>query len=158
MSVSIVEIKMPTVPNTNNLYQLNFDMFQLPEGVIPLDVLHRMDHKTPKILNIPIMNNNNTTCSLTKTFPIAMLTLAGRCKEVQDISWTKLQDNTAKLLPKLPNNTDLNFEPDTNNSTRSIPDADIPDKPRSKLKELLDIKYINTVSQTAMHIGRTNLN
>ena len=48
MSVSVVEIKMPMVPNTNNLYQLNFDMFQLPEGVIPLNALHRMEHKTPK--------------------------------------------------------------------------------------------------------------
>ena len=65
MSVSVMEIKMPTVPNTNNLYELNFDMFQLP-GVIPLDILHRMDHKSPKKLNIPIMNNNNTACSLTK--------------------------------------------------------------------------------------------
>ena len=35
-------------PDTNNLYELNFDMFQLSEGVIPLDMLHRMDHKTPK--------------------------------------------------------------------------------------------------------------
>ena len=48
MSVSIVEIKTTMVPYTNNLYELNFDMFQLPEGVIPLDILHRMDHKTPK--------------------------------------------------------------------------------------------------------------
>ena len=48
VSVSVVEIKMPMVPNTNNLYELNFDTFQLPEGVITLDVQHRMDHKTPK--------------------------------------------------------------------------------------------------------------
>ena len=107
MSVSIVEIKMPIVPNTDNLYELNFDMFHLPEGVIPLDVLHRMDHKTPKTLTIPIMNTNNTTCSLTKNSPIATLMLVGRCEEFQEVSWTKLQDNTAKLFPKLPNNTNL---------------------------------------------------
>ena len=66
LSVSVVEIKIPTVPNTNNLYELNFETFQLPEGVIPLDVLHRMDHKAPKTLNTPIMNTTNTTCCLTK--------------------------------------------------------------------------------------------
>ena len=67
MSVSVVEIKTPIAPaKSNNLYELTFDTFQLPKGVIPLDVLHRMAHKTPKILNIPIMNTNNTTCSLTK--------------------------------------------------------------------------------------------
>ena len=59
---------MPTVSNTNNLYELNFDMFQLSEGVIPLHVLHRMDHKTSKTLDIPIMNTSNTTCSLTKNY------------------------------------------------------------------------------------------
>ena len=53
-------------------------MFQLPEGVIPLDVLHRIDHKTPKTLNIPIMNVNNTTCSLAKNSPITTLIRVGR--------------------------------------------------------------------------------
>ena len=86
MSVCVVEIKMPMVCNTNNLYELNFDIFQLLEGVIPLDVLHRMDHNTPKTLNIPIMNVNNKTCGLTKHWPIATLTLVGRCKEVQEVS------------------------------------------------------------------------
>ena len=66
MSVSEGEIKMLMVPNTNNLYELNFDTFQLPERVISLDVLHRMDHKTLKSLNIPIMNVNDSTCNLTK--------------------------------------------------------------------------------------------
>ena len=73
MSVSVVEIKMPMIPNTNNLYELNFDTLQLPEGVIPLDVLHMMDHKTPKTLNIPIIDVNNTTCSLTKHLLIATI-------------------------------------------------------------------------------------
>ena len=50
MSVSVMKIKVPMIPNTRNLYELNFDTFQLPEGVIPLDVLHRIDHKTPKMI------------------------------------------------------------------------------------------------------------
>ena len=89
--------------------------------------------------------------------PIATLMLAWRCKEVQEVSWTQLKDNTAKLLPKLPNNTNIQLKPDTNSSPRSIPDVDIQDKARDKLKELLDIKYINIISQTAMDIGRTSL-
>ena len=157
MSVSVVEIKMPMVPNTNNPYKLNFDMFQVPEGVIPLDVIHGMDHKNPKTLNIPIMNTNNISCSLTKNLPIGTLALAGRCEEVQDVNWTKLQDNTARLLPKIPNNTNLQLEPDTNHLSRSIPDVDIPDEARDRLKELLGIKYADIMSQTAMDIGRTNL-
>ena len=65
---------------------------------------------------------NNTTCSLTKNSPIATLVLAGKCEQVQNIRWITLQNNTtAKLLPKIPNNTNLQLEPDTNNSYKSIP-------------------------------------
>ena len=80
MSISIVEIKTPRVSDTSNLFELNFDMSQLPEGVIPLDVLHGVDHKPSKTLNIPIMNTNNTTFSLTKNSPIATLAPAGNGK------------------------------------------------------------------------------
>ena len=66
MAISVVEIKTPMVPDTNSLYEVNFDTFKLPEGVFPLDILHGMDHKTPKALNILILNNNNSTCSFTK--------------------------------------------------------------------------------------------
>ena len=66
MSISIEGIKTPTLQNTNNLYELNFDTFQLPEGVILLNVLHRVDNKTPQSLNILILNTNNSSCSITK--------------------------------------------------------------------------------------------
>ena len=68
-----------------------------------------------------------------------------------------LQENTAKLLPEMPYSTNLQLEPDTNHSSRSIPDVEIPDEARDKLWEVLDITYANIVSQTAMDIGRTNL-
>ena len=158
MSISVVGVKVLEVPDINNLYELNLILFQLPKGVIPLDVLHRIDHKTPKNLTIPILNTNNTTCSLTKNSPIATLVSAGFCEQVQEIRWTTLQDNTiAKLLPKIPANTNLQLEPDMNNSSKSIPDAEIPVEARDKLKELFDIKYANIVSQTVTDIGRTNL-
>ena len=83
--------------------------------------------------------------------------LAGRCEEVQEVSWTKLEDSTAKVLHKIPNNTNLQVEPDTNNSPRSIPDPDIPGKAWDKLRELIDIKYANIMCQTTIDIGRTNL-
>ena len=81
----------------------------------------------------------------------------GRWKEVQEVGWTKLQGNAAKVLPEMPNNANLQLEPDANHSSRSIPDVDIPDEARDRLKELLNIKHANIMSQTAMDIGRTNL-
>ena len=41
MSVSLIEDKTPKLTNTTNLYKMNADTFQLPEGIILLDVLHR---------------------------------------------------------------------------------------------------------------------
>ena len=35
MSVSVVGVKMPEVPDINSLYELNFDTFQLPEESFP---------------------------------------------------------------------------------------------------------------------------
>ena len=136
MSIPVVGVKKPEVPDINNLYELNFDTFQLPKGVIPLDILHRIDLKTPKNLTIPILNTNNTTCSLTKNSPIATLVSAGNCEQVQEIRWTTLQDNTtAKLLPKT-HNTNLQLEPNTNGSCKSIPDAEIPDEARELVGRL----------------------
>ena len=158
MPISVVGVKMPEVPDVNDLYELSFYTFQLPDVVIPLDVLHRIDHKTLKNLTIPILNTNNTTCSLTKYSTIATLVLAGKCGQFQEIRWTTLQENTAtKLLQNIPANTNLQLEPDTSNSCKSIPDGEIPDEARDKVKELLNVIYANIVSQTATDIGRTNL-
>ena len=56
-----------------------------------------------------------------------------------------------------PNDTNLQLEPDTNNTPKSIPDAGIPGEAKDKLKEIFHIKYTSIMSQTAMDIGRTNL-
>ena len=110
-----------------------------------------------KSYSVPILNINNSFCSIPKNSPIAMLAPAGKCKEVQEVSWSRLQCDTAKLLPKIPQNTNLQLEPNTNPLSRSIPDVDIPQEARNRLQELLDEKYIHIISQTATDIGRTNL-
>ena len=46
VSISIIEVKTPKLINTTNLWEMNADTFQLPEGIILLDVLHRVNHKT----------------------------------------------------------------------------------------------------------------
>ena len=46
VSVSITEMKTPNLTNTTDLYEMNADTFYLPEGIILLDVLHRVNHKT----------------------------------------------------------------------------------------------------------------
>ena len=56
---------------SSNIYELDFSILQLPKGAVPLDMMHHMDHKTPRILKVPIFNTNNTISSLGKNLPIA---------------------------------------------------------------------------------------
>ena len=43
MSASVRSVKTLPLHNTNDVYELNFNTFQLPEGVIPLDILHKVN-------------------------------------------------------------------------------------------------------------------
>ena len=46
VSVSIIEVRTPKLADTTNLYKMNAATFQLPEVIILLDVLHRVNHRT----------------------------------------------------------------------------------------------------------------
>ena len=76
-----------------------------------------------------------------------MLTPAGKCEEIQEVSWSRPQCDTAKPLPKIPQNTNLQLEPNTNALLRSIPDMDIPQEVRNKLQVPLNKKYVPIISQ-----------
>ena len=46
-SISVIEVRTPEIPDPNNIY-VHFSTFQLPKRVIPLDVMHHVDHKNAK--------------------------------------------------------------------------------------------------------------
>ena len=124
---------------------------QLPECLILLDVLHRVDHKTAQHLNVPVLNTNNILCSIGKNMPIVSMHHVGTCEEVQGVSWNSLQCDTPKLLPQIQHNTRLPLEPDSKSLLRSIPEV------RTKCGDLLERKYLHIILQNVMDIGRTNL-
>ena len=47
VSVLILEGKTQKLKNTTNLYKMNAVTAQFPEGMILLDILPKVDHKTP---------------------------------------------------------------------------------------------------------------
>ena len=49
-SISVIDLRTPEIPDPNKIYKLDFNTFQLCKGVIPLNVMHCMDHKTPQLL------------------------------------------------------------------------------------------------------------
>ena len=86
VSVSILEVKTPKLKNTTNLYKMNAVTAQLSEGMILLDILHRVNHKTLQYLNVPVLNANNVPCNIGKNMPIASMHPAGTCEEVQEVT------------------------------------------------------------------------
>ena len=58
MSICVVGMTTPAVQDTNNLYELYFDIFQLP-GVIPLDILH----SDMNSFGCGLIHTYNTFCS-----------------------------------------------------------------------------------------------
>ena len=131
-SISVIEVRTPEIPEPSNIYKLDFSTFLLPKGVIPLDVMHCMDHKTPKTLKVPILNTNTTISSLGKNSCVAALVPAGKCEQIQEVKWSDVTQEPdllkkCQLLPKIPSATNLQLEPDTPDISKSIPDADIPE-------------------------------
>ena len=122
--------------------------------MILVDVLHRVNHKTPQHLNILVLNANNVPCSIGKNMPIALMHPVGTCEEVQEASWNNLWCDHSKLLTQISHNTKLQLETDSKGLSRSTPDADIPKEARTKLRDQLER---NIISQNVIDIGRTNL-
>ena len=59
-SITLIAVKTPRIPNTNIMYGVD-SKFQIPEGIMPLDMLHRVDHKMPRELNIHIFNTSSSS-------------------------------------------------------------------------------------------------
>ena len=91
-SMSVLEIRTPEIPDSNNIYELDFNTFQLSEGIISLDIMHHMDHKMLRTLKVLILNTNNTISSLAKNSLIVTLVPAGKCEQLEEIKWSVLQD------------------------------------------------------------------
>ena len=62
-----------------------------------------------------------------------------------------------KFIAKIPSTANLELEPNTNNTSKSITYAEVPEIARKILQQLLDIKYNSIVSKFTTDINRTNL-
>ena len=65
-SILVIEVITPEIPDANSILELDVSAFQLPEGVVPLDLIHCMYHRVPRTLKVAILNTNNTISSLVK--------------------------------------------------------------------------------------------
>ena len=58
-SITWISVKTPRNIQANNFLKIYLDR-QLPKGLIPLDVLHNIEHKQPQEMLIPLLNVMNS--------------------------------------------------------------------------------------------------
>ena len=84
------------------MYEVNCK-FQLPEEIIPLDVLHREDHKIPRQLNIHILKTGNNPISLGKNTLIGTLTRSAKVESICNIDWSTLNKAKSQAIKQVAN-------------------------------------------------------
>ena len=75
---------MPRNIQVNSLFKITLDR-QLPKGLIPLDVLHNIQHKQSQEILVPLLNTMNSVVKLLKNTILGPITKVDNAEYVQNI-------------------------------------------------------------------------
>ena len=123
-SITWISIKTPRNIQGNSVFEINLDR-QLTKGLIPLDVLHNIEHKQPEEMLIPLLNVMNSVVKLPKNTILGSITKVNSAENVQHMYSPKHPHVEAKiktqpsdpLLPAFPNHS--SFTTHAHNSNKS---------------------------------------
>ena len=164
-SITWISVKSPRNIQVNSLLEITLDR-QLPIGLIPLHILHNIQHRQPQEMLIPLLNIMNSVVKLPKNTILGSITKVDNAENVQNIY--SLQHNNVKahdmtqpskpLLPVFPNHP--SFTTHAHNSNKSpiqLQDANVPLEIQCKLHTKLTSKFTGITSKSPTDFGRTNL-
>ena len=108
--ITWISIKSPRSTKANMLLETTSDR-QLPKGLIPLYILHNIQHKQPQEMLIPILNTSTYVVKLSKNTVLGSITEVDATNTVYSISSLHQHNGKAldeseyskPLLPALPN-------------------------------------------------------
>ena len=99
-SIALVKVQAPLDIIGNKKYQLNPEGY-LPQGIIPLDLVHSFD-KTPRTLFVPILNTSNKYENIAKGSLLGTFEpIDEEVSEIQVTSWTDLEGKMQKVHRQL---------------------------------------------------------
>ena len=105
-SISVKTVQTPSELNTQHIYAFNASN-NLPLGIIPSAVNHKISHKYPKSLSLPVLNTAYDRVCIPRATVFGTLNLIEiESTEVSNISWTKTEKITRphhKLSNRIPN-------------------------------------------------------
>ena len=160
-SITWISVKTPQNIQANNLLEITFDR-QLPKGLIPLDVLHSINHKQPQDMLILLLNIMNTVVKLPKNTVLGSVNKVDNMDSVQSSYSLKHHNVKASaelhpskpLLPAFPDSS--SFTAHAHNSNKSpiqLQDANIPYEIQYKLNTMLTNKFAEIISTSSMDFG-----
>ena len=152
------------------MYEINLDR-KLPAVIIPLNVIHNLNHKQPGELVIHLLNVGHTDIKLFKNTILGSLNQIDNVDSIHEVSWEKIQNTknkgtsttawepqTQKLLPTFPKHSNLWIHANNNIKPAIIPqDAYIPQDIRNQLNHMLNTEFTCIISKSSADFGRTNL-
>ena len=99
-SISIIEVQATQDISGNKKYHLNLEAY-LPQGIIPLDVVHLFE-KTPRTLKLPILNTSTNYESIPRgTLLGTFEPVNEEINKIHTTSWTKLEGQIHQAYSQL---------------------------------------------------------
>ena len=155
-SITWISVKTTRNIQNNNLLEMNLDR-QLPKGLIPLDVLHNIQHKQPQEMLILLLNVMHTVVKLHKN------TILGSINKVDNVeknvrSSYSLKHPSKPLLLMFPDSSSFTTHAhDSDKSPIQLQDANILLEIQHKLNTMLSNKFAEIISKSPADFGQTNL-
>ena len=88
-SVTWITVKSPPYLNHDSLHETQFDR-QLPSGIVPLNIAHKLNHKYPWELLIPLLNISNKEVKIPKNTILGSINPITDVDTIQVVSWQKI--------------------------------------------------------------------
>ena len=159
-SITWISVKTPRNIQANNLLKINLDR-QLPKGLIPLDVLHNIEHKQPQEMPIPLLSVMNSVVKLPKYTILGSITKVDNVENVQSTNSPQhhnVKADAKPLLPAFPDHSSFTTHAhDSEKSPIQLQDANVPLEIQHKLNTMLTNKFAEIISKSPTDFGQTNL-
>ena len=150
-SITWISIQTQQSLDNSNLYEINIDR-QLPTGIIPVDVLHNLNHKQPHELMISLLNKAHRDVKLLKNTDLGLFSRVDNVDSIHEVSWEKIQTTKnedasitsqgpqmQKLLPAFPEKSSFQIHANDNSkSAITLQDTEIPQEVRNQLHHMLN--------------------
>ena len=79
------------------LHEIQFDR-QLPPGIVPPDITHKLNHKHPSELLIPLLNISHNEVKVPKNTSLGSVNSITDVDTIQEVLWQKIHDTEEKAV------------------------------------------------------------